>query len=263
MPMIAILLLKSKLTLSAEQFCERLRVWDAKRPSKVDVTARDGAMLITCGRDALTAMVMDCPVPAGTLDRAYDGNMTWPQAQGTLAGHTHHIVVGCLRDSVDKSERISNATSLTLVCAALAELTNCLGVYWTASETVCETRNFIAEASQTLDGRRAPHFWTRLYLFRGEARGDRFPVGCVTRGLHELVGREIEFEPAMLAPADVAQRVLGAAHLLLFGPKEIKDGDTIGISSSERILVRHADKGQRVASEIVRLEYGVNGGGFA
>lgn len=257
--MIAILLLKSEPTFSAEQLSARLRGLYAKHPGKLDVTARDGAMLISRGADVLTVMMMNCPVPAGTLDRAYDANMTWPQAKGTLAGHTHHIVVGCLQNSPDKSARISSATSLTLACAALAELTDCLGIYWTASETVCETRNFMAEASQTLDGRRAPHFWTRLYLFRGESRGDQFPVGCVTCGLHALVGREIEFEPAMLPPADVAQRVLGAAHLLLFSAKEIKDGDTIGISAAERIRVTHAGNGKRAATPVFDLKHEING----
>lgn len=257
-PLIAILLLRAPPKLSADAIAAALGARDPNSRDKIEVTAAGGSFLVTLGPEVLTVMVMDAPVPPGTLDKACDGNLVWPEARTALAPHRQHIIVGSLHKRTEKAARISEAARLSAVCATLADLTDCLGVYWPASETVVPPQHFLTEAAQLKGGGRAPDFWTRLYLFRGPSKGAETPVGCVTLGLNELVGREIEFEPAVLPPAVVAQRVLGAAHLLLFGTKEIKDGDSIGVSASERIRVRYAGKGTTTPKPVVGLRYEFN-----
>ncbi len=257
--MIAILLLDAAPKLSAEAIAKQLRSLRPDAAEKIEVSSSGESFLVTMGADVLTVMFVSQPVPAGALDRALDGMITWPEAKDAVTQHRHHVIVGSLQNKPEKLARISAATSVTSVCCAIIGLTDCLGVYWAASETLSEPKHVVAETALVLDGPRAPDFWTRLYLFRGDPIGGIIPVGCVTLGLAAISGREIEFEPVLLHPTVVAQRVLGAAHLLLFGTKEIKDGDTIGVSASERIRARHAAKGKRAATPVVSLQHEING----
>jgi hypothetical protein len=77
--------------------------------------------------------------------------------------------------------------------------------------------------------------------------GGQRTLALVTTGLASFVGREIEWLPATLPPAVIAQRVYGVCQYLIVNGMVLKDGDTVGVSESERIRVHFAERGQRGA----------------
>lgn len=251
---LAVLLLLSPVQTDSDQLAAELRKLAPAKTEGLSVTANDGTMLITLGQVTLTVMNFDVPLPPGVLDRGIEGNLVWPEAKSGVGNHRSHIVVGSLSRGTDKSSRIAIATSISIVAAALAKVSNAVAVHWPSSETLMPRDMFVTETAEMLAGRRPAAYWTRLYFFRGETSiGGQVPVGATTLGLAALVDREIEFEPASLPPAMIAERVLGTVHLLLFGEKEIRDGDTIGINVNEKITVRTMPKGTTTPNPVYQL----------
>ncbi len=72
-------------------------------------------------------------------------------------------------------------------------------------------------------------------------------------GLQPFVGREIEFWPQPLPVATIAERVIGTIQYLLNKGPVLDDGDTLGVSDSERIRVRHQPRGQRLDVPVLVL----------
>ena len=65
-------------------------------------------------------------------------------------------------------------------------------------------------------------------------------IGAVTLGLSQFVGREIEFEGKGLDVTTVLDRVMGLAVYLIERGALIADGDTVGVSETERMEVKYA-----------------------
>lgn len=79
---------------------------------------------------------------------------------------------------------------------------------------------------------------------------------ALTTGLAPFIGREIEFMPSTLPPATIAQRVISTAQYLITNGLVLKDGDTLGVTETEKIRVRFAERGQRPAVPVVQLQKG-------
>jgi hypothetical protein len=215
-----------------------------------------GGLMLTMGSNPIVVMPIGAPLPVGTLDQATTGNVLWPDAARVLSRHHAHVIVASLQKPPHEiADRVTTAANVTRVCAAIASITSSLGIYWTTSETAFEIKRFQATTAPMSGGKRPIDVWVRLHLFKGNPNGKAIPIGCATMGLSSFVGREIEFEPSLLPPGIVAQRVQGTiAYLLEQGPV-LKHGDTLGVSETERIRVEYADQGRHVNTPIYRLLY--------
>jgi hypothetical protein len=215
-----------------------------------------GGLTLTMGSNPIAVMPMGAPLPIGTLDQATAGNVLWPDAARVLSRHHAHVIVASLQKQPHEiADRVTAAANVTRVCAAIASITSSLGIYWTTSETAFEIKRFQATTAPMSGGKCPIDVWVRLHLFKGNPNGKAIPIGCATMGLSSFVGREIEFEPSLLSPGIIAQRVQGTiAYLLARGPV-LQHGDTLGVSETERIRIEHADKGQHVNLPIYRLIY--------
>ncbi len=202
----------------------------------------------------MTVMYVDRSLPPGTLDGAIAANRVWKEARQRLAAHRAHAIVGLLQGG-NGLEAVRNAACfVTAVAAALSSLMPTIGVYWASGETVNDAALFRQRAEAIARGTLPLDIWVQLLWLDGP----RTPEGqrkfaVITTGLMPFVGREIEFQPAARPPLEVGQRVAGAiSYLLQHGPV-LKDGDTVGVSQTERIRVRHRDRGQRTGGPIYAL----------
>ena len=211
-----------------------------------------GAFILKLDEVLVTVMQVDAPMPSGTLDQATTGNLLWADSAKALAAHRAHAIVASLRTPSDLPGRVAAASAVTQVCAAIAALSSAIGVYWIPSEAVYEAGQFQA-AAQSPEGALPIELWVRLHFVANERQGQRPLIGCFTTGLASFVGREIEFQAAALPPPTVAERVLGTAQYLLSHGLVLKHGDTLGISSTERIRVEHVNEGQYIKTAALRL----------
>ncbi|CAK0758653.1 DUF4261 domain-containing protein [uncultured Gammaproteobacteria bacterium] len=209
------------------------------------------SFIIQAGPLAVTIISVPQPVPKGTFDQAVELARTWPDAGKALARHRAHIIIGSLRPVTDHAGAVAQARVVSLITAAVCALTPAIGVYWSSGQVVTETGAFQEEVT-TKD---FPfETWISFRWLDGPrtSKGER-TLAVITNGLLPFVGREIEFQPVPLSPAEIALRVLGTIHVLLAKGPVLKDGDTVGISPAEHIRVRHANHGQRRGVPVLAL----------
>ncbi len=202
------------------------------------------AFLLEIGDIVVTVLVIHRPIPPGTLDRAIGGSRNWPDAAARLSAHRAHAIVATFAASGDWKAAVSHAQAVTLVTAALSSVLPSIGVYWAAGETVTPAARFRRDASDMLAGRPPVAEWVQFWWLNGDptARGEPTRA-VVTTGLSSLLGREIDFPPTTLAPAEIGQRVLGTIQYLLTQGPVLEDGDTLGVGKAERLRVRHVAEG--------------------
>jgi Domain of unknown function (DUF4261) len=212
--------------------------------------------MLTMGPTQIVVMPIGAPLPAGTLDQATTGNVLWPDAARVLSRHRAHVIIASLQSAPHEiADRVTAAANVTRVCAAIASIASSLGIYWTTSETAFEIKAFQAIAS-LMSGKKWPiDVWVRLHVFKGNSNSKASSIGCATMGLSSFVGREIEFEPSLLPPGIVAERVQGTIDYLLARGPVLQHGDTLGVNETERIRIEHGDRGQHVDLPIYRLIY--------
>ena len=191
---------------------------------------------------------IDRPTPRGMFDDALATQMLdrmWPDAQARLAQQRAHIVLATFATNRPHQEAVLHATLLTLVAAALADLTAAIAVYWHDGVTITERSRFIDCAKRLAEtGGWPSDIWVRLRWFGPKTDGEQL-VGIVTSGLLPFVGRELEFAPAALPPYTIGLRVIGVIHYLLSNGPVLRDGHTLGITETERIRVREYDDRHR------------------
>ena len=75
---------------------------------------------------------------------------------------------------------------------------------------------------------------------------------AVTSGLSVFAGREIEVESASLDLATAVQRAANLAVYLVENGTMVRDGDTIGSTEAERIIVRQATSRRFADLSVIR-----------
>jgi hypothetical protein len=180
--------------------------------------------------DVAVIMAIDQPIPAApeVWERAA---FIWPQAREAASRHRAHLIVSMMGDVSFKTVRAVTALAGALLdCAPGA-----LGVVWGSS--LARSPDYWKDQSRAAFAEypNYPHLlWVDILPVR---IGDG--TGAITVGLQPFIEREIEFHAGHLSRADVIDKIAGLACYLIENGLVIKDGDTIGQSRDERILVRH------------------------
>lgn len=193
-------------------------------------------------------------VPASVLDTAVKFSLAWPDAKKTVSAHKAHLIIGCLELPSDHEQALHFAVMNSLVTAAVLEVLNGAGVYWSTAQLLIEPETFRKAAHSILSKQLPVEDWINLFWIKGQL--ERKPaVGCVTAGAIAFLGMEIEFLPAPLSPAELAQRIFGIFRYLLMNGAVLKDGDTLGQSASELIRVHFREQGLHFQGRVLQLSF--------
>jgi hypothetical protein len=180
--------------------------------------------------EVAVVMAIDQPIPAAPeiWDRAA---FTWPQAREAASRHRAHLIVSMMGDVSFQTVRAVTALTGALLDAAPGATAVVWGSILARSAAYWREQSRAAYAQY-------PNYPNLLWL-------DILPVpigegtGAITVGLERFIEREIEFHAGRLRQGEVIEKVSGLATYLIEHGSVIKDGDTIGESRDERILVRH------------------------
>ena len=192
-------------------------------------------MMLRCAGLELVVMAMPMPLPEEEWRLpALRAASQSPQLAPPFSGHKAHLVVTTI---AEPSDHLASARSIAAVVGALiAVLPGCQAVVWA---------NLVAHAAEAWEVMSRDAFapypvfpyplWVSLHPFK---EGEK--IGLITFGLMSFVGRELEFEPRDITPAEAMQKAAGLAVYLMQNGPVLKDGETFGATPTERILVRHA-----------------------
>jgi uncharacterized protein DUF4261 len=190
------------------------------------------ATLLNISGTIVVLMQFDAPLPDGWQEAASRAMIHWPEAEAVFGRHRAHILVSIMGES---ENRLRIARVITAVVGALvASHAQCSAVLWDL--TVANSSRVFADLSRSAF---APHpdfpsgLWVSLHPFQ-----DPDALVVLTMGLSSFIGREIELEGQASQLEDLLTTAHGFATYLLQDGVKLRDGDTIGVSATERIPVR-------------------------
>jgi hypothetical protein len=233
----------------------RKAVGDAAEVEPVGKGAPGDPLMILINRIPYTVMQVDRPLPRDAYESALRSVHDWPQAEQVIASCKAHLVVAPL-PPIGGSHQLAlqQAVDLTRLCAALSEPPESSAILWTSADIIVQPPRFRLAVNELIQKRIPVMSWIGLTPVLGPKtlKGEQ-TFGLLTTGLQPFVGREIEFEPAVIQPEEIAKRVLGFAYMLIVRGVFVKDGETIGLSASDFVIVRERAHGQRIPAPVFSL----------
>lgn len=176
---------------------------------------------------------MPAPIPGGEAEDNADGNFLWPDGREQAAAHRSHVIVTNL--GAEDQTPIQSALNVTRLALVALKLFDGLGVYW-GNASVCNSREIFEDFCEDISEDHVPvPVWLRFQLVPTE--DDQ--LGIYTLGMQQFDLMDIEVDGCSMDVGELFEFVSNIAHYLIQNGPVIADGNTVGGSAEERILVRH------------------------
>jgi hypothetical protein len=176
---------------------------------------------------------MPIPIPGGEAEDNADRNFLWPHGKEEAAEHQSHVIV--TNFGGEQESAIQSALVVSRLALVALQLFDGLGVYW-GNASVCNSREFFEGCCSDMSEEHVPvPVWLRFQL----VRQDEDSLGMYTLGMKQFGLMEIEIDRCQMDLEDLFEFVSNLAHYLIQSGPVIKDGNTVGGSEEQRILVRH------------------------
>lgn len=170
------------------------------------------------------------PLPKEELEQACAMSVAWPEALEVLADHKAHLICTVAGPVTKKAA----AMFLTALVAAIGTESPATGVYWGGATLVHSPEMFVGEAESMSDEVLPLYLWIQFPLIQSAEK-----TSLRTEGMASLGFMEIEIVNSSKSPEDVISFAYNICHYLLDNGPVLKDGETIGMSETEKIRVSH------------------------
>ena len=210
-----------------------------------DVDEEEGIISVNHGSEGVGFLAhMPIPIPNEEAAENADRNILWPEGKEEAGRHQSHVIV--TNAGATGQTPVQSAISVSKLALVALKLFDGMGVYW-GNACVSNSREVFEELCDNLSEERLPvPVWLRFQLVRTADE----QVGIYTLGMKQFGLMEIEAEDTPLDSEELLSFVSDIAHYLIQRGPVIKDGNTVGGSEEQRIVVRHRpsmiDKERRV-----------------
>lgn len=172
-------------------------------------------------------------IPDGEAEENADGNFLWPNGREEAAAHRAHVIVTSI-GAKDQSP-VQSAIAVTRLALVALRLFDGIGVYW-GNACVSNSRAVFESFCEDLSDEHVPvPVWLRFQLMRTSDDS----IGMYTVGMDQFGLMDIEVDRCTMKVSELLEFVSNIAHYLIQSGPVISDGNTVGGSAEERILVRH------------------------
>jgi hypothetical protein len=197
-------------------------------PKQAEGRGPGGAIMIPASGDVIMGMRIDAPHP-GPFDQQAGFAYWWPDARKDIARHKAHLMVFC---GWSKFTRMDAHMRHLILVRELVEQLPAIGVLW--GSVLVPTSTLKGEFASTFKGAVPFSLWV-LIQFSKQPNGN---ILISTLGMRDFGQMEIETESSL--PLDQTFDLVRkfGSHILASGPV-VKDGETFGLTSDQRIKVRH------------------------
>lgn len=209
------------------------------------------SLTISRGDECVGMMVlMPMAIPNQEAENMAEGIILWMEGAEVAATHTCHVVV--VNQDTQAAEPIASAQAVSRLALVALEVFDGLAVVW-GGGSICTSRELFEENAYNPEDDLLPLLcWMRFQVVPKSGK----KVGLYTVGMEQFGHMEIEVDQSNLDPMSLVALIADLAHYIIVSGETIRDGDTIGESADERILVRYArsawDKSKNVYQ--VKLE---------
>jgi len=198
------------------------------------VEVQDGKMVtIAQGSDSIGVLgLIPRPIPNGEAEHIAQGNPLWPDGPAEVAWHTSHVIIMNLRGPAQTA--VESALELSRLALVALELFDGIGVYW-GNGSVCHSRNVF---EQFCEGRSETHLPVAMWIRLQPVAVSPNELGLYTLGMNQFGLMDLEVERCTWPLHELFGLVEGVATYLVMNGPVIRDGETVGQSAAQRILVR-------------------------
>lgn len=195
-------------------------------------------------------MHMPHPIPNQEAEHHADNNALWPNGKNEVATHRAHVVVANF--SMEEQSPVQSALQVTRLALVALALYDGMGVYW-GNASVCNSRKVFEGFCQNMSAQHLPvAVWLR---FQG-VRVSETELGFYTLGMSQFGLMEIEVDRSTRPAGALFEFVANIAHYLIDQGPVIADGNTVGGSESERIVVRHRPSNIEPGRKVYKIVFG-------
>ena len=213
----------------------------------VQVKQSDNTISFHLGDDKIVVSSMKIAVPWGDLRGPCSAAWYWPEAARELRAHKSHILVVVVPGTPDRK---AAAIKLTKVTAALVSSSPALGVFWGSSGTVHAPLPFCETAAAIGPDRLPVEIWVGFGLIPED--GETHSV--YTSGLEDFGMQEIEIHSSQRDPQFLYERLFDVVHYVLKRDVLLHDGETIGITDTERITIQQTQSVCDGVTSVLQLD---------
>lgn len=194
----------------------------------------DDIVTVTRGDDTVGFLAhVPAPIPGDEVADCADGNVLWPNGRDEAAKHRSHVIV--TNFGGEGQSPIESAIVVSQLALVALDAFDGIGVYW-GNGSVCNSREVFESFCDDISEEHLPApMWLRIQLVR--AANDE--LGVYTLGMSQFGLMDIEVDRCAMSPRELVEFVSNLAHYLIQSGPVIADGNTVGGSEEERILVRH------------------------
>ena len=230
----------------AEIFDRHSMMWPAAPPLS-DLETGAGVAKFKIGTANGFIAKANIPIPQGDLEGPCKASFIWPTAAQDLQAHDSHFVVSV----TECGAPLAAASALTrLTAAILAACPGAIGVYDGDAGLVAPSKLYIETAAQLKANGYPLLIWMSVRLARSASGACGHTVGLAALGLPE-----IEVPESKLGANELAPKLYDLALDILKTGARIKDGDTVGQGSTERIKVSYGRSSFGLSGRVMRLQF--------
>ncbi|MGE3346714.1 MAG: DUF4261 domain-containing protein [Ramlibacter sp.] len=231
---------------SAEKVAASLRTRLGDAQPVTAVSAQDPqAFVMRVSGGTVTVMLADRPIPNQELDHICRQAWYWKTACEAVAAHRAHLVVTLMGTTLGK---VDAALLLTQVMASLMDA-NAIASYW--GESLQSRDDFLRQGASASRERLPIMLWVHFRLSHDPLAG----WAISTSGMQGFGLLEIECRNAPVDGRSLFGLAAGMVNYLLTKGPVIQDGDTIGESASQSIVVRKAPSYWNPGQTVYRIAY--------
>ncbi|MCA9068927.1 MAG: DUF4261 domain-containing protein [Planctomycetaceae bacterium] len=176
---------------------------------------------------------MPAPIPDEEAEDNADGNFLWPNGREEAAEHRSHVIV--TNFGGEEQSPIESAITVSQLALVALSVFDGIGVYW-GNACVCNSRPIFEDFCENMSEDHIPlPVWLRFQFVRSSDD----EIGIYTLGMQQFGLMDIEVDRCQWDGEELFEFVSNIAHYLIQNGPVIGDGNTVGGSEEERILVRH------------------------
>jgi hypothetical protein len=140
---------------------------------------------------------------------------------------------------------------LTHLVAAVASHTDAAGIYWGSGTLVHDPQVFIEQVHDLSPDNLPLPLWIDFRVVPNDDGSNRL----FTTGMKAFNEAEIEIPHSQKQPAEIFNFACAIAEYIITSHAEIRDGETVGRSETERIRATHAPSMCDSAVTVLRLDF--------
>ena len=173
------------------------------------------------------------PIPHGEAENFADKNFLWPNGKDEVAKHKSHIIVTSILST--NQTPVQSAITVSRLALVALDVFDGLGVHW-GDASVCNSREVFEGFCQNISEEHVPiPMWLRFQ----PVRASDSEIGIYTLGMQQFDLMDIEVDRCQMDLQELFEFVSNLAHYIIQSGPVIADGNTVGGSEEEKILVRH------------------------